>query len=391
MEIYYTTAISAWIYLIFFHGRSFPYSDHFFWSNKIVFEKKYNFSEEIKEINKQVCAIIPARNERKNITETLISLINQKSIILEVIVIDDQSTDGTKDLVVKTFKKYKFNNYKVIEGENLPIGWSGKIWALNQGMNEAIKNIKNDYVLLLDADIVIEENLVVNLTKSAMKEKIGMISLMAKLNCISFWEKILIPPFIFFFQKLYPFNYVNDSKSKIAAAAGGCIFSEISIFKKNNLFYTIKNEIIDDCNLAKQIKKKKKIWLGLTNKVWSTRNYYNLNSICSMISRCAFSQLKNSIIYLIISVLGMITLYLTGLAGILTFPFHNSFYILIISVFLTLCSLLVFFPTISFYKLNPVFLFTLPFSAVLYMFMTVISAFNFYFKDGNDWKGRKCK
>ena len=391
MEIYYTFAISAWIYIILLHGRKFPYSDNYFWSNKIIFEKKYYFNEKEREIKKQVCVLLPARNESKTITKTLRSIINQKSIFLEIIVIDDQSTDGTKDLALKTFKKYKFNNYKIIEGKNLPIGWSGKIWALNQGMNEAIKNIKNDYVLLLDADIVIEENLVVNLTRSAMTKKIGMISLMAKLNCISLWEKILIPPFIFFFQKLYPFNYVNNPKNKIAAAAGGCIFSEISIFKKNNLFHFIKNEIIDDCNLAKQIKKKNKIWLGLTNKVWSTRNYYSLNSICSMISRCAFSQLENSLIHLIISILGMITLYATGLAGIFTFPFHNSFYILIMSVFITSFSLLVFFPTISFYKIHPVFLFTLSFSAVLYMFMTVVSAFNFYFKDGNDWKGRKYK
>ena len=391
MEVYYTIAISAWVYIILLHGRKFPYSDNYFWSNKIIFEKKYYFNEKEREIKKQVCVLLPARNESKTITKTLRSIINQKSIFLEVIVINDQSNDGTDNVARKTFEKYKFKNYKIIDGDNLPNGWSGKIWALNQGMNEAIKNKKNDYVLLIDADIVIDDDLIVSLTEIAMKEKIGMISLMAKLNCESLWEKILIPPFIYFFQKLYPFNYVNDFNNKLAAAAGGCIFSEISIFKKNNLFEIIKNEIIDDCNLAKQIKKKTRIWLGLTDKVRSIRIYDNINSICSMISRCAYAQLKNSIIYLIISIFSMITLYLSGFIGVMTFSSHNSFYVLIASVFLILSSLLVFIPTINFYKINRIFIFTLPFSAILYMFMTIISAFNFYFLKGNDWKGRKYK
>ena len=391
MEIYYTVAISAWVYIIFLHGRKFPYSDNYFWSNKIIFEKKYQFNEKEKKRKKQICVILPARNESKTITKTLTSIINQKSIFLEVIVINDQSDDDTGDKAKKTFETHNFKDFKIIDGENLPDGWSGKIWALNQGMKEAIKNKKNDYVLLIDADIVIDDNLIVNLTEVAMKEKIGMISLMAKLNCNSFWEKILIPPFIYFFQKLYPFNYVNNPNNKLAAAAGGCIFSEISIFKKDNLFEIIKNEIIDDCNLAKQIKKKNRIWLGLTDKVKSIRNYESINSICSMISRCAYAQLKNSIIYLIISILSMITLYLSGFIGILTFLFHNSFYVLIVSIFLILSSLLVFIPTINFYKINRIFLFTLPFSASLYMFMTIISAFNYHYMSGNDWKGRKYK
>merc|ERR1712127_366018 len=108
----------------------------------------------------------PARNESKTIIKTLTSIKNQKSISLEVIVINDQSNDGTGIIAEKTFKKYKFKNYKIIDGENLPNGWSGKIWALNQGMNEALKNEKNDYVLLLDADIIIEHDLVVNLIET---------------------------------------------------------------------------------------------------------------------------------------------------------------------------------------------------------------------------------
>ena len=130
-------------------------------------------------------------------------------------------------------------------------------------------------------------------------ENFIMISLMAKLNCNSFWEKMLIPSFIFFFQKLYPFNYVNDKKKNLAAAAGGFIFCKASEFKKENLYNKISNKVIDDCNIAKLLKKNGAIWLGLTNQIKSGRNYKNLNSIWNMVSRTAFEQLNHSLILLL--------------------------------------------------------------------------------------------
>ena len=223
------------------------------------------------------------------------------------------------------------------------------------------------------------------------KEKLIMISLMAKLNCKNFWEKLLIPAFIFFFQKLYPFNLVNNNQSNFAAAAGGCIFSEINIFKKRNILELIKNKIIDDCNLAKILKKEGKIWLGLTDHVESLREYKKLNQIWRMVSRTAYEQLNNSFIILLISIFGMMLMYLVSsiffIQNFLIFQFKNIFFIFFNFVLMSF----IFRPTIKFYNLNLIFALCLPISAFFYMLMTISSALNYYFKSGNIWKDRIYK
>ena len=142
-------------------------------------------------------------------------------------------------------------------------GWVGKTWALKQGVDFA-NHKKYDFYVFIDSDIVLTKNLLIKVSTFINSKDFEMVSLMAKLNCKTIWEKILIPPFIFFFQKIYPFNLVIDQESKIAAAAGGFIFCKAKIFRDQNLYNLIPNRVIDDCNIAKLIKKKGNIWLGLT-------------------------------------------------------------------------------------------------------------------------------
>ena len=221
-----------------------------------------------------------------------------------------------------------------------------------------------------------------------------MVSLMAKLSCKTIWEKILIPPFIFFFQKIYPFNLVSDQKSKIAAAAGGFIFCRAKIFQNQNLYDLIPTKIIDDCNIAKLIKKKGDIWLGLTNNVQSKRQYSNLKEIWKMVSRTAFEQLNHSLLQVLLSLLGLFILYVLPYFG-LVHSWQNfgtnkfSLYLFAINIASISMMLFVFLPTVKFYKISKIFTFTLPFSALIYGCMTLSSAINYYFFDGNNWKGRK--
>ena len=215
-----------------------------------------------------------------------------------------------------------------------------------------------------------------------------MISLMAKLNSSSFWERMLVPPFIYFFQKLYPFNIVNNRKKNLAAAAGGCILCDINLFKKQNIFEVIKNKIIDDCNLASQIKKKGAIWLGISNKVISIRKYNDLKSIWQMVSRCAFEQLNNSLLLLFLSIIIMVIIYFSWIIGFLIGLNTQSNFTYFLSFLILFASTISIYPTIRFYKLNPVYCFFITISAGLYMMMTISSAYNFYFNKGNTWKGR---
>ena len=378
----------VWLYLFFFHGGFlFPFFDSF-WTNKIIFEKIHGFTIE-KEIRNQVGIVIPARNEEDTITDCLESIMNQKNVNFEIILVDDHSDDNTVKNSLEIFKKYNFKNYVILKNKKLPRAWNGKTWALNNGIKKALKNKKNKYLLFLDADITIDQFLIENLLRVIKEKKYKMISIMAKLNCCYFWEKLLIPSFIYFFQKLYPFNYINNPKNKLAAAAGGCIFSDISIFKKQNLLESIKDKLIDDCNLAKEIKKFGAIWLGLSEKVKSNRKYTNLKSIWKMVERCAYEQIGKSIIMLFFTILMMIIIYLSWLPGLIIGIKTSNHAIVLLSIFIFINSLILFFPTVRFYKISYFYCSLAFVSSIFYILMTISSAKNYYLDLGSVWKGRR--
>ena len=377
-----------WLYLFFFHGGFiFPFFNSF-WTNKIIFEKIHGFTIE-KEMKHQVGIVIPARNEEGTINNCLESILNQKNVKFEIILVDDHSNDNTVKISNEIFRKYNFKNYVILKNKKLPRAWNGKTWALNNGVKKALQNKKNKYLLFLDADISIDQFLIENLQRVIVEKKYKMISIMAKLNCSYFWEKLLIPSFIFFFQKLYPFNYVNNPEKNLAAAAGGCIFSDISIFKKKNLFESIKNKLIDDCNLAKEIKKFGAIWLGLSDKVKSNRKYTNLKSIWKMVERCAYEQLGKSIIKLFFTILMMIIIYLSWILGLIIGIKASNLPVVLLSLFIFVISLIIFFPTIRFYKINYFYCSLAFVSSIFYILMTISSAKNYYLNLGSVWKGRK--
>ena len=335
--------------------------------------------------------MIPARNEEKTILKTLNSIKNQSCKNLQIVVVDDNSSDKTKKIVNK-FKK-GFKNLILLKGKQLPSGWVGKTWALKQAVDQANKKIFN-YYLFVDSDIKFSKNLLKKVIHFSKSENFLMISLMAKLNCNSFWEKLLIPSFIFFFQKLYPFNNVNNKKKNLAAAAGGFIFCKSSEFKKENLYNKIRNKVIDDCNLAKLLKKNGAIWLGLTNQVKSGRSYNNLKSIWNMVSRTAFEQLNHSLSLLFICVLGLIIIYLSPLAVVLIILFFFQFdlqnlHLVLVNFTSFIFMIMIILPTLNFYGVNKNFALAIPVTAVLYICMTITSAVNHMLFFGNTWKGRK--
>ena len=372
------------------HGRSFSSDEGLFWKNEIIFEEKLNFNKPL-VFTDSICVMIPARNEEKTILKTLNSIKNQNYDNLQVLVIDDNSSDKTRKIVNK-FKK-GFKNLKLLKGKRLPPGWVGKTWALKQAVDQANKKFFN-YYLFVDSDITFSKNLLKKVIHFSKSENFIMISLMAKLNCNSFWEKMLIPSFIFFFQKLYPFNYVNDKKKNLAAAAGGFIFCKASEFKKGNLYNKISNKVIDDCNIAKLLKKNGAIWLGLTNQIKSGRNYKNLKSIWNMVSRTAFEQLNNSLILLFICILGLTIVYLFPLATmviiLLFFQLDLQHLHLVVVNFASFILMIrIILPTLNFYGVNKHFALAIPITAILYICMTITSAVNYTLFFGNTWKGRK--
>lgn len=321
-----------------------------------------------------ITVLIPARNEADNIIDTLSALKNQGKN-LNVILIDDESTDNTSDLA----KSIGLENLTIVNGKELTEGWSGKLWALEQGRQQ----VKTPYIILLDADIVLKDNLIPIVLEKAKNEQLQMLSLMAFLKMQCFWEKLLMPAFIFFFKLLYPFHLSNKPGSWVAAAAGGFIFIETKVLQELGGFECIKNALIDDCSLAKQVKNNKhKIWTGMTHSAISIRSYETLSSIWQMVARTAYTQLFYSPFLLLVCTLLMLATFCLPVAALLQVQtFSIGLIILAIQIG---CYL----PTLRYYSMNPAYAVCLPIIGVLYLVMTWSSAYRYYFAKGANWKGR---
>ena len=377
-------AFFSWIYLLFFNSRKFFSYNELFWSNMTIFERFYKKNNN--KNNQKICVVIPARNEEKNLPKTIDSIVRQDLNNISILIIDDNSSDKTHIVASKLLKKKKIN-HQVVKGKKLPNGWSGKVWALKQAI-DILKNKQIEYYLFLDSDIILKKGIVSQAMNFLSQRKLLMVSLMAKLNCTTSWEKFLIPAFVYFFQKIYPFSKVNDPNNSLAAAAGGFILCKSEVFCKVNLYEQIKDKVIDDCNIAKKIKEKGNIWLGLTEKVCSRRCYKNLSEIWKMVSRTAYEQLSFSPLYLCLSILGMCIIYLYPVLALFFFE-EIQISLFLLNILTILILVISFRPTINFYKLPYFYYFSLPIVSLIYMMMTFTSAFNFHFRKGNVWKGRK--
>ncbi len=338
-----------------------------------------------------VCAIIPARDEAEAIAISLTSLLNQNYLgEFSVVLVDDNSCDRTSEIALTTAEKLgKSSSLRILSGKPLATGWKGKLWAMHQGIEYAQQQSTPDYFLFTDADIQHDLNNLTQLVSKAETEDLDLVSLMVLLKCASFWEKVLIPAFVFFFQKLYPFPWVNNSRKAIAAAAGGCILISRQALTEIGGIATIKDALIDDCSLAQAVKSQNKnIWLGLSETTISLRGYDRLKTIWDTIARTAYTQLNYSSLLLFGTVIGMTEIYLAAPVclgfGILT----NSWLTVGISLLTWFLMAIAFLPTLRLYSLSIGWAFGLPAIAFLYTLMTIDSAIKYYQGKGGSWKGR---
>jgi len=351
-----------------------------------------------------IAVVIPARNEAEGIGTCVTSLLSQDYPgSVRLIVVDDQSDDGTAEIARSTAQALKATHpgtadrLTVLPGQPLAPGWTGKLWALEQGTRYTqTLDPKPQYLLLTDADIAHDRQNLSQLVHKAETESLDLVSLMVQLRCESNWEKLLIPAFVYFFQQLYPFPWVNNPQRKMAAAAGGCVLLRSTALNRIGGIGVLRDALIDDCTLAAQVKgtlqpKNRNffpIWLGLGPKTHSLRAYDTLDSIWTMVARTAYTQLQYSPLLLAGTLIGMVLVYLMAPIGLLTGLITQNLSFIILGGGTWLLMALSYWPTVRLYQISPFYALTLPWIGFLYTLMTLDSARRHWQGKGGAWKGR---
>ena len=339
-----------------------------------------------------VVAVIPARNEADSIGAAVTSLLEQRLAgSLHVIVVDDGSTDGTAEAALLAAESTgatgtdPASRLTVIRGAALPPGWTGKLWAMAQGVDAAAA-LDPDYLLFTDADIVHEPDNLAALVANARTHHRDLVSYMVLLSVRTLAERCLIPAFVFFFLKLYPPRWIAAPGSATAGAAGGCMLIRPQALQRIGGLAALRGQIIDDCALAHAVKRAGgRIWLGLTHSAHSLRRYGTFAEIGSMISRTAFNQLRHSYLLLAGTLLGLAVTYLAPpllllLRGDpLAMGCGAAAWALMSACYL---------PMVRFYRLSPLWSLCLPAIAAFYAGATAHSALQYRLGRGGNWKGR---
>ncbi|MGB7066466.1 MAG: glycosyltransferase [Syntrophobacteria bacterium] len=365
LTLFAITGAAIWLTILLLPWRP--------WSTNEVLD----VSSPLPEVNLgDITVLIPARNEAVTIKATLPALTAQGRG-LNIILIDDQSSDGTGQVARKAVDE----NLLIIKGKSLPSGWTGKLWALEQGRS----HIRTSFTLLLDADIEPLPGIIGELKRAMQERDVQLISLMAELRMDTFWEKLLMPAFIYFFKLLYPFRLSNTGTSRVAAAAGGCILLETRLLHEIGGFDALRGELIDDCALARRIKTLGyKTWIGLTHSVRSIRPYEKLRTIWEMVARTAFTQLNYSGLLLALCTAIMVLSFVVPGLGLFLPSGMAKFFSALGLAIMILCYL----PTLKFYGLPGRWALALPLIGILYLAMTWTSAMRYWLGGGSHWKGR---
>lgn len=342
----------AWCWLLLFRGR--------FWLRFPHVPRQRGAG--------RVIAVIPARDEEATIAAAVESLAGQ---VERVIVVDDHSRDGTAAAA-------RAAGAQVVAAGALPVGWTGKLWAVSEGLRAA-GAYGPEFVLLTDADIVHGAGSVARLLGLASSR--DLVSVMARLRCESWAERLLIPAFVFFFFKLYPPAWVADPRRRTAGAAGGCMLVRAAALARIGGVKSIRRAIIDDCALARAVKRSGgAVWLGVDESTVSLRVYHGPEPVWRMISRTAFAQLRHSPALLALTLAGMGVLYVAPPALAFTGSVFGA------AAWALMCA--AYIPMLRLYRRSPLWAPLLPAAALFYGAATVDSALRYWLGRGGQWKGR---
>jgi hopene-associated glycosyltransferase HpnB len=379
-------SLFIWIALVFFRGA--------FWLLRPFDDDRQAHND--LQTWPRVVAIVPARNEAATIGRTVESLVRQDYRgDFQIIVVNDLSSDETERLAYLAAERAgAASRVSIISSLTLPPGWTGKLWAMQQGVQKAgsfgyvesgKEGISQNYLWFTDADIQHKPDTLTRLVSRAATQNLQLTSLMVLLQAKTFPERLLIPSFLYFFLKVFPPRWIADAQARTAGAAGGCILLRGDALQNLGGLAAIRTEVIDDCALARAVKRSGgRIWMGLTRKSVSLRSYESFAEIRDLIARTAFTQLGYSRLLLLGTLLGMFITYLVPVG--LLFSARPAVWRMSLAAWALMS--LSYLPTVRFYRLSPLWAVALPISAAFYCYATWLSALRFWLGRGGQWKGR---
>jgi len=369
-------SLLIWVVLTFLRGA--------FWQ-VLAFDDDITKQESLAQWPR-VVTIVPARDEAETIARTVESLVKQDYPgELRVVVVDDHSEDRTGALAREAAAQAGASErVLILQAAALESGWTGKLLAMQQGVESGVAR-EAEYFWFTDADIEHAPDTLRRIAQRAEQDKLDLVSLMALSQVNSTPERLMIPPFLYFFLKLYPPSWTANRKRKTAGAAGGCILLKRAALERVGGLAAIRGEVIDDCTLARAVKRSGGgIWMGLTRKSVSLRTYTSFTEIQDLIARTAFTQLGYSSLLLAGTLLGMTVTYL--LPVIFTFSTQPMVWRLGLAAWALMG--ITYLPTVRFYRMSPLWAAALPVAAAFYTYATWLSAVRYWLGRGGQWKGR---
>ncbi|MFF7899086.1 glycosyltransferase [Streptomyces sp. NPDC007920] len=371
-------SLAAWLWLLLCQG--------FFWRTDVMLPPR---EDPPPGDWPSVCVVVPARDEAAVLPESLPSLLAQDYPgRAEVFLIDDGSQDGTGELARELARRHGGLPLTVASPGEPPAGWTGKLWAVRHGIGLA-RARGPAYLLLTDADIAHTPDSLRELVAAARTGGFDLVSQMARLRAESRWERLVVPAFVYFFAQLYPFRRIGRRGARTAAAAGGCVLLRAEAAERARIPDAIRQAVIDDVALARAVKAGGgHIWLGLAERVDSVRPYPRLRDLWRMVSRSAYAQLRHNPLLVLGTVAGLALVYLVppvalvvGLAAgdVVTAGAGGAAWLVMTATYV---------PMLRHYRQRLWLAPLLPFTAFLYLLMTVDSAVQHYRGRGAAWKGR---
>jgi hopene-associated glycosyltransferase HpnB len=363
--------LAIWLYLLLFRGG--------FWRD---FRRGSVAPLASPQNAPRIVAVVPARDEAEFVARAITSLAAQHPPgYFHIILVDDHSSDGTAGIAEAAAPRELLT---VIAAAPLPAGWTGKLWAVAEGVRHAALH-RPDYLLLTDADIVHPPDNAARLAARAGAENYDLVSYMATLACHTPAERAMVPAFVFFFFLLYPPAWIRSASHKTAGAAGGCMLVRYGMLERIGGIGAIRGQLIDDCALARAIKNVGgRVWLGLDESTRSLRTYGTFAEIGRMISRSAFTQLRHSTLLLAGTVAGLLLTYAAPPLLTLFAPQPAAGMAALAWLLMSIC----YVPALLFYRRNWFEAPSLPLVALVYMGATVHSAISHWRGSGGRWKGR---